>query len=60
MKDQNLQSENQELKDDLHTQLAASQGLAQSVFHDFERTLDETGNLFLICIQARIAQCTEQ
>ena len=43
MKDQNLQSENQELKDDLHTQLAASQGLAQSVFHDFERTLDETG-----------------
>ena len=32
-----------ELKDDLHTQLAASQGLAQSVFHDFERTLDETG-----------------
>ena len=60
MTDVDLPSENQQLKHDAHRQLAASQGLAQSVFHDFQKTLDETTDMFLIWIKPRIAQCTEQ
>ena len=46
--EQNSQSETEELKHDSHTQLAASHGQARSVPHDYQRTLGERGDLFLI------------